>query len=57
VEDLTTPTLNKMKELRADDRVGKVWTTEGQIRFTLVDAPSKVLKFRGVYAPLSEIIK
>jgi hypothetical protein len=57
VEDLTIPTLNKMKELRADDRVGKVWTTEGQIRFTLVDAPSKVLKFRGVYAPLSEIIK
>jgi hypothetical protein len=57
VEDLTTPTLNKMKELRADDRVGKVWTTEGQIRFTLVDAPSKVLKFRGVYSPLSEIIK
>jgi hypothetical protein len=57
VEDLTIPTLNKMKELRADDRVGKVWTTKGQIRFTLVDAPSKVFKFRGVYAPLSEIIK
>jgi hypothetical protein len=57
VEDLTTPTLNKMKELRADNRVGKVWTTEGQIRFTLVDAPSKVLKCRGVFSPLSEIIK
>ncbi len=57
VEDLTTPTLNKMKELRADNCVGKVWIMEGQIRFTLVDAPSKVLKFRGVYSPLSEIIK
>jgi len=57
VEDLTTPTLKKMKELREDDRVGKVWTTEGQIRFTLVDAPAKVLKCRGVYSPLSEIIK
>jgi hypothetical protein len=46
-----------MKEMRADNRVGKVWTMEGQIRLTLVDAPSKVLKFHGVYSPLSEIIK
>ncbi len=57
VEDLTSATLKKMKELRDDDRVEKVWTTEGQIRFTLVDAPSRVHKFRGVYAPLSEFIK
>ncbi len=46
-----------MKELQLDDHVGKVWTTEGQIRFTLLDALSKVLKFRGVYSPFSEVIK
>jgi hypothetical protein len=56
VEDLTTPTLKKMKELREDERVAKVWTTEGQIRFTLVD-DSKVHKCHGVFSPISEIIK
>ncbi len=55
--DLTTPTLNKNKEQQPDNRMGKVWTTEGPIRFTLLDALSKVLKFRGVYSPLSEVIK
>jgi hypothetical protein len=46
----------KMKELQVDNQLDKVWTT-GQIRYTLVDAPSKVLKFRGVYSPLSKITK
>jgi hypothetical protein len=57
VEDLTLPTLKKIKELRDDDRVTKVWTTEGAIRFTLKDTPDVVRKCPGAFAPLSEFIK
>jgi len=46
-----------MKEQQPDNRMVKVWTTEGPIRFTLLYALSKVLKFRGVYSPLREVIK
>lgn len=57
VEDLTPATIKKMKELREDDRVEKVWSTEGVIRFTLVSDPSKVRKCPGVFTPINEIIK
>jgi hypothetical protein len=45
-----------MKELQEDERVAKVWTTEGQIKFTVV-GDSKVYKCYGVFSPVSEIIK
>jgi hypothetical protein len=57
VEDLTAATLAKMKELRDDERIEKVWTTEGSIRFTLVADPDKVRKFPGAFTPLNEAIK
>jgi len=57
VEDLTTATLSKMKELKEDDRIEKVWSTEGSIRFTLVADPAKVRKFPGAFTPINEAIK
>jgi hypothetical protein len=33
-EDLTPATFKKFKELQADTRTGKIWTTDGKIRFT-----------------------
>ena len=57
VEDLTSPTIKRMKELREDDRVEKVWTTEGSIRYTLKDDPAKPRTCPGVYTPINEFIK
>jgi hypothetical protein len=57
VEDLTLPTLKKLKELREDDRVSRAWTTEGAIRYILVATPEVVRKCPGAFAPLSEFIK
>ena len=57
VEDLTSPTLKKLKDLRDDDRVSRAWTTEGAIRYTLVATPEVVRKCPGAFAPLSEFIK
>ena len=57
VEDLTAATLAKMKELKEDERIEKVWTTEGSIRFTLVADPEKVRKFPGAFTPISEVLK
>jgi hypothetical protein len=57
VEDLTAATLAKMKELKDDERIEKVWTTEGSIRFTLVADPERVRKFPGAFTPLNEAIK
>jgi hypothetical protein len=57
VEDLTGATLAKMKELKDDEGIEKVWTTEGAIRFTLVADPEKVRKFPGAFTPISEAIK
>jgi hypothetical protein len=57
VEDLTSATLNKMKELREDERVDKVWSTEGLIRYTLASDKEKVRKFPGAFTPVNEVIK
>jgi hypothetical protein len=46
-----------MKELKEDERIEKVWTTEGSIRFTLVTDPEKVRKFPGAFTPISEVLK
>ena len=57
IEDLTPATLNKMKELREDHRVDKVWSTEGLIRYTLASDKEKVRKFPGAFTPVNEVIK
>ena len=41
VEDLTVPTLHKMKELKNDTRVAKVWTMDRSIQYTLVAKPDR----------------
>ena len=57
VEDLTVPTVKKMKELKEDRRVGKVWTVEGNIKYTLADKPDTIIKLSSVFKPLNEILK
>jgi hypothetical protein len=57
VEDLTAATLAKMKQLKNDERIEKVWTTEGSIRYTLVTDPERICKFPGAFTPLDEAIK
>jgi len=56
VEDLTPPTHQKMMEMKLDKRIAKIWTVEGQIRYTLVSAPAKVLKVKSVFDPVSKIL-
>jgi len=57
VEELTNPTIKRMKELREDDRVERVWSVEGTIRFCLKDDPSKPRTCFNVFGPISDIIK
>ena len=57
VENLTLPTLHKLKEVRGDPRVEKVWTTEGIIRFTVTGKPTVVRKLTSVYKSLDDILK
>ena len=57
VEDLTVPTLTKMKEMKNDTRVAKVWTMEGSIRFTLVTKPDEMRKVSSVFMPLADLLK
>ena len=57
VEDLTVPTLTKMKEMKNDTRVAKVWTMEGSIRFSLVTKPDEMRKMPSVFMPLADLLK
>ena len=57
VEDLMVPTLHKMKELKNDTRVAKVWTMEGSIRFTLVAKPDEMRKLPSVFMALADLLK
>jgi hypothetical protein len=56
VEELTTATIKRMKELREDDRVERVWLVEGTIRFSL-KTDHKPRTCYSVFGPLAEIIK
>lgn len=57
LEDLTVPTLRRLKELKEDTRVQKVWTMEGNIKYTLANKPAFVCKMNSVYKPLEDILK
>lgn len=57
VEDLTPATFSKLRELRADERVSKAWTTEGRIKFILAENTDSVLRVVSVFDPINVIIK
>jgi len=56
VEDLTPATHQKMMEIKQDRRIAKIWTVEGQIRYTLVTSPNKILKVRSVFDSVESIL-
>jgi hypothetical protein len=57
VEDLTRDTLRALKGLAADERVGKAWSIDGSIRFTLAsDQSNSVKRVKSVYDSINSII-
>jgi hypothetical protein len=57
VEDLTKDSHRLLKSLAADERISKVWSRDGSIRFILAgDKTNKVVKVKSVYDQLEEII-
>jgi hypothetical protein len=49
-EDLTPPTFAFLKQLKGDERVGRAWTVEGQIRFIkTADTNNIIHKVRSVF--------
>jgi hypothetical protein len=57
VEDLTQATHTKMRELKDDRRVNKIWTVDGQIRLTLTDSPDRIIKVKSVYDDKDKILR
>jgi hypothetical protein len=55
-EDLTPDIMRKVKELRGSDRVDKVWTIDGRIRFTLSGDSNTVVKLSSPYVSIEEAI-
>jgi hypothetical protein len=56
-EDLTPATFKAMKQLRNSDQVAKVWSVEGQVRFTLAgDSSGTIKKVQSVFVPVDEMI-
>jgi hypothetical protein len=57
VEDLTRDSLKTLKNLAADERVGKAWSMDGLIRFTLAsDKAGTVKRVKSIYDPIDTII-
>ena len=56
-EDLTAPTHRMMKMLNADERVFRVWSIEGRLRYTLRSDPSTVLSIKSVFEPVAAFLK
>jgi len=56
VEDLTAVTHLKMKELKEDKRVAKVWSVDGLIRLTLSTAPEYVIKVKSPFVDFEKIL-
>jgi uncharacterized protein YoxC len=55
-DDLTKPTLNKMRAIQQDERVQACWTVNGRIHFKLKDSDS-VRKVVSILDPLDLILK
>ena len=57
VEDLTAAAYNCMMELRANDKVERCWSTDGEIRFTKTgDSSNYVYKVKSVFDNISLIL-
>ena len=56
VEDLTAVTHMKMKELKEDKRVAKIWSVDGLIRLTLSTSPEYVIKVKSPYVDFEKIL-
>ena len=55
-DDLTKPTLNKMRAISSDERVSACWTVNGKIHFKLKDVEG-VRKVQSIQDPLDKILK
>jgi hypothetical protein len=55
-EDLTGPSFRMLRLLQADERVSKVCTADGHIRFVLRSEPNIVKKVSSVYLSVDQII-
>jgi hypothetical protein len=55
-EDLTGPSFRMLRLLQNDDRVSKVWTADGNIRFVLKDEPNHLKKVSSVYLTVDQVI-
>jgi hypothetical protein len=57
LEDVTGDTFKMLKTLAADSRVAKVWTVEGNIRFTREgDKNFAVKRVKSIYDPVDKIV-
>jgi hypothetical protein len=54
-EDLTGPSFRMLRLLQADDRVSKVWSAEGQIRYVLKSDPT-IKKVTSVHLTVDQIL-
>jgi hypothetical protein len=56
-EDLTPATFKAIKKLKNSEQVSKVWSVDGQVRFTLEgDTAGTVKKVQSVFLPVEEMI-
>jgi len=56
-EDLTPSTFKAMKMLKNSEQVAKVWSVDGQVRFTLAgDTSGSIKKVQSVFLPVDEMI-
>jgi hypothetical protein len=55
-EDLTSSTFRMMKQLQADERVCKVWSAEGRLKFTLHSDVNTIHRVKSVFLPIEKII-
>ena len=55
-EDLTAATYNKLRDLQRQETVGRAWTIDGRIRYTLADDPSTVRRVKSVFAATADIL-
>jgi hypothetical protein len=55
-EDLTGPSFRMLRLLQNDERVSKVWSVDGNIRFVLKADPSSIKKVASVYVSVDQLI-
>jgi hypothetical protein len=56
VEDLTTPTYKLLRTLQDNERISKVWTVEGKIRYTTTANSNSIMKVKSVFLPIEKIL-